>query len=178
MSKKIVIVNPISEFIEILETSFMEQGYDVFFAGKNEPICGDDSAEETIVLKILPKFWAKIPGVPSIESNSIHYRNSGQPCNEITEFKNKIAAIAQKCEEAETVKINAKEELIKAFRLTNAQAKVLRVLGQGCTNNEIAVRLGIRCRTVEAHLCAILYKTKLKNRGQLMSLWSLFGDNI
>jgi DNA-binding CsgD family transcriptional regulator len=55
-------------------------------------------------------------------------------------------------------------------QLTLREHEVLRLVRRGLTNEEIACRLGISRRTVEAHLRTLYHKTGAARRGQLMVL--------
>jgi DNA-binding NarL/FixJ family response regulator len=48
--------------------------------------------------------------------------------------------------------------------LTERQVQVLRLLGQGCTNAEIADRLVVSTRTVDSHVAAMLAKLGVTTR--------------
>jgi two-component system response regulator DegU len=50
--------------------------------------------------------------------------------------------------------------------LTNRELDVLRLLGDGKTNNEIAQTLGVRPRTVAFHVESLLTKLEVNNRAQ------------
>ncbi|MBI2866681.1 MAG: response regulator transcription factor, partial [Chloroflexi bacterium] len=50
--------------------------------------------------------------------------------------------------------------------LTPREFDVLRVLGTGATNQEIAERLSLTEGTVKNHICSILVKTGLRDRTQ------------
>jgi DNA-binding NarL/FixJ family response regulator len=50
--------------------------------------------------------------------------------------------------------------------LSDREQQVLRHLGDGLTDREIATRLGISPRTVETHVGSILHKLGVKNRAQ------------
>jgi DNA-binding NarL/FixJ family response regulator len=55
-------------------------------------------------------------------------------------------------------------ELIAAFPVTRRQADVLALLGEGCSDAEIAHRLGISVRTVGHHVEHILERLGVSNR--------------
>jgi DNA-binding NarL/FixJ family response regulator len=50
--------------------------------------------------------------------------------------------------------------------LSDREQEVLRHLGDGLTDKEIATRLGISPRTVETHVGSILHKLGVRNRAQ------------
>jgi DNA-binding NarL/FixJ family response regulator len=50
--------------------------------------------------------------------------------------------------------------------LSDREQEVLRHLGDGLTDREIATRLGISPRTVETHVGSILHKLGVRNRAQ------------
>jgi two-component system response regulator NreC len=52
-------------------------------------------------------------------------------------------------------------------RLTAREEEVLRLLAEGCTNQEIADQLGLSVKTVETHRCHILQKLNLRARSEL-----------
>ncbi len=54
-------------------------------------------------------------------------------------------------------------------RLTPRQREVCRVLVQGCSNAEIAAKLGISVSTVQNHLHSILRKLGVRRRGEVMA---------
>ena len=54
--------------------------------------------------------------------------------------------------------------------LTGRQAEVLGLLGQGCTNAEIAARLVLSVRTVDHHVAAVLYKLGASSRQEAVRL--------
>lgn len=56
-----------------------------------------------------------------------------------------------------------------AEELTVRQREVLALVGQGCTNREIAERLVITERTVKFHVSEILQKLRLRNRAQIVA---------
>jgi DNA-binding NarL/FixJ family response regulator len=57
-------------------------------------------------------------------------------------------------------------------QLTTREREVLRYIARGYLYKEIAVRLGISAKTVEAHVSAVLRKLQLSNRHQL-SRWAV-----
>jgi DNA-binding NarL/FixJ family response regulator len=56
--------------------------------------------------------------------------------------------------------------------LTPREREVLRLLARGYLYKEIALRLGISAKTVEAHVSAVLRKLQLSNRHEL-SRWAV-----
>src|SRR5207344_3429735 len=63
------------------------------------------------------------------------------------------------------------EELVAAG-VTTREAEVLRLLGEGLPNAEIAQRLYLSVRTVEAHVSSLLGKLHARNRAQLATVAS------
>lgn len=66
------------------------------------------------------------------------------------------------------------EHRIKAaavrWRLSRRQREVLELLAKGCSNKEIALALGCAVSTVEIHVSAVLQKTGMGRRAQLIAL--------
>ena len=56
--------------------------------------------------------------------------------------------------------------------LTTREREVLRHIARGYLYKEIALRLGISAKTVEAHVSAVLRKLQLSNRHEL-SRWAV-----
>ena len=54
--------------------------------------------------------------------------------------------------------------LVKGRNFTSREAQVLKMLVEGCSNKEIASPLGIRERTVKAHVAKLLRKVGVQNR--------------
>jgi DNA-binding NarL/FixJ family response regulator len=52
-------------------------------------------------------------------------------------------------------------------RLSEAELRVLVFVAQGLANKDIAIRLGVSCTTVRAHISRILTKLRLDNRTQV-----------
>jgi DNA-binding CsgD family transcriptional regulator len=59
---------------------------------------------------------------------------------------------------------------VATSRLTHREGEVLRLAVQGLTNDEIAARLDVSPRTVEAHMRTVFRKTGVARRGQLRAL--------
>jgi DNA-binding NarL/FixJ family response regulator len=57
------------------------------------------------------------------------------------------------------------------LQLTPREQQILRLVVQGCTNAEIAERLGLEVQTVKNRLCELYSKTGVSNRVAL----ALFG---
>ena len=57
-------------------------------------------------------------------------------------------------------------------QLTAREREVLRLIARGYLYKEIALRLGISAKTVEAHVSAVLRKLQLSNRHEL-SRWAV-----
>jgi DNA-binding NarL/FixJ family response regulator len=58
------------------------------------------------------------------------------------------------------------DQLARVERLSAREAEVFRQLGDGCSNREIARRLGITERTVKAHVAQIMIKLGVESRLQ------------
>jgi DNA-binding CsgD family transcriptional regulator len=54
---------------------------------------------------------------------------------------------------------------------TRREHQVLELVSQGCTDKEIAARLGISRKTVEAHLQRIFMRHGLHNRASAIAIW-------
>ena len=50
--------------------------------------------------------------------------------------------------------------------LTNRELDILRMLGSGCTNQEISARLALSVGTVKNHISSILGKLDMRDRTQ------------
>jgi DNA-binding CsgD family transcriptional regulator/tetratricopeptide (TPR) repeat protein len=60
--------------------------------------------------------------------------------------------------------------------VTAREAEVLRLLGDGLSNADIASKLYLSVRTVETHVSSLLAKLQLRSRGQLTALSSALGE--
>lgn len=63
--------------------------------------------------------------------------------------------------------------LVKAFRLTPRQLEVARIICLGCTNGQIAKRLGISIATVRLHAAGIYIATGARSRVGIVVLFVL-----
>ena len=60
------------------------------------------------------------------------------------------------------------------WRLTERQSETLKLLAEGCSNQEIATALDCAVRTAEIHVGALLDKAKAKSRtGLIAAFWQL-----
>lgn len=59
----------------------------------------------------------------------------------------------------------------RAARVTRREREVLHLVIQGCTNKDIAQRLGISDYTARDHVSALLRKAGVKNRAQLIACY-------
>src|SRR5262245_45513710 len=66
---------------------------------------------------------------------------------------------------------SAKEWPVARTQLTDREDEVLNLVIEGLSNDEIAGRLAISRRTVEAHMRTLLRKTGATRRGQLVALY-------
>ena len=62
------------------------------------------------------------------------------------------------------VQVKDKKELLDAVRLTARERQVIDLLGEGCSNKEIASRLHIAVHTVKSHVHNVLEKLALHSR--------------
>ena len=64
------------------------------------------------------------------------------------------------------------------FHLTSRECQVLELVAKGLTNKEIARRLTISPKTVDAHLQKIYRKMQVSNRAEaVMAFWSTLRKN-
>ena len=61
--------------------------------------------------------------------------------------------------------------------ISPAEDRVLALLLEGCSNRQIAQRLGLSPRTVESHIGAMFEKTGCCNRSQLL-LWGQVNGSL
>jgi len=54
--------------------------------------------------------------------------------------------------------------------VTAREAEVLRLLGEGLSNTDIAAKLYLSVRTVETHVSSLLAKLQARSRGQLTAI--------
>ena len=65
---------------------------------------------------------------------------------------------------ARNVSANGKAKVREAVRLTKREREVIDLLGEGCSNKEIATRLSIAVHTVKSHVHNVLEKLALHSR--------------
>jgi len=65
---------------------------------------------------------------------------------------------------ARNVPTNGKAKVLDAVRLTKREREVIDLLGEGCSNKEIATRLNIAVHTVKSHVHNVLEKLALHTR--------------
>jgi DNA-binding NarL/FixJ family response regulator len=58
------------------------------------------------------------------------------------------------------------------FQITAREAEILRLIGGGLSNNDIAQLLVISVRTVESHVSSLLSKSGLSTRSELRQAFS------
>ena len=64
---------------------------------------------------------------------------------------------------------NVPDELAK-MGVTFRETEVLRLVGEGLSNGEIAARLYLSVRTVESHVSSLLSKLQVDGRGRLTAI--------
>jgi DNA-binding NarL/FixJ family response regulator len=69
-------------------------------------------------------------------------------------------------------------EVLARHGVTAREADVLRLLGRGLSNAEIAARLFVSVRTVETHVSSLLGKLNVRSRGQLIALCANLEWNV
>lgn len=65
----------------------------------------------------------------------------------------------------------ATQESPPAAALTAREGEVLRWVGEGKRNGEIAIILGLSARTIETHVGSILFKLEVETRGAAAAWW-------
>ena len=58
------------------------------------------------------------------------------------------------------------------LRITAREAEILRLVGVGMSNNDIAQLLVLSVRTVESHVSSLLSKSELSTRSELRQAFS------
>ncbi|MDE2572073.1 MAG: response regulator transcription factor [bacterium] len=71
---------------------------------------------------------------------------------------------------AERAIFGSREGAAGALALTSREREVLRLVGEGLSNKQIAARLGIAERTAKFHLSSIMAKLGAENRAQAVAL--------
>ena len=59
---------------------------------------------------------------------------------------------------------NGKAKVMDSVKLTKREREVIDLLGEGCSNKEIATRLNIAVHTVKSHVHNVLEKLALHSR--------------
>jgi len=73
---------------------------------------------------------------------------------------------------------NASEEIKKLKILTPSEITILKMAAQSMSNIEIAETLEVSIRTIEKHRSNIIYKLRLENSTNSLSIWALSNKKI
>ena len=84
-------------------------------------------------------------------------------------------SLATKLVEEYLRRVGSGEERSSYEALTPRERQVLQLIGEGCTNQEIAEKLGLSVHTVQTHRVHIMNKLGLHNRAQLVSYAARLG---
>ena len=84
-------------------------------------------------------------------------------------------SLATKLVEEYLRRVGSGEERSSYEALTPRERQVLQLIGEGCTNQEIAEKLGLSVHTVQTHRVNIMNKLGLHNRAQLVSYAARLG---
>ncbi len=84
-------------------------------------------------------------------------------------------SLATKLVEEYLRRVGRGEERSSYETLTPREREVIQLIGEGCTNQEIAEKLGLSIHTVQTHRVHIMNKLGLHNRAQLVSYAARLG---
>lgn len=84
-------------------------------------------------------------------------------------------SLATKLVEEYLRRVGRGEERSSYDALTPREREVIQLIGEGCTNQEIAEKLGLSVHTVQTHRVHIMNKLGLHNRAQLVSYAARLG---
>lgn len=84
-------------------------------------------------------------------------------------------SLATKLVEEYLHRVGRGEERSSYEALTPREREVIQLIGEGCTNQEIAEKLGLSVHTVQTHRVHIMNKLGLHNRAQLVSYAARLG---
>ncbi len=73
---------------------------------------------------------------------------------------------------------NASEELKRLKLLTLSEIKILKLIAQEISNQEIADTLSVSIRTIEKHRSNIIEKLSLKKGNNVLTNWALLNRNV
>ncbi|MGH1387799.1 response regulator [Kordia sp.] len=73
---------------------------------------------------------------------------------------------------------NASEELKRLNLLTLSEIKILKLIAQEISNQEIADTLSVSIRTIEKHRSNIIEKLSLKKGNNVLTNWALLNRNV
>lgn len=83
----------------------------------------------------------------------------------------KIGAVPQAIKSGSSALSNSSSNSFKLENLTPREVEIIKLIGQGFTNREIAQTLGISEQTVKNHVSSILRRLQLRDRTQV-ALWA------